>query len=44
MEQHKPWKKMGEARIKRLNETSAEDSGSEITIHMEDIIWYPQYF
>jgi len=44
MKQGELWKKIEEAKIKGQNETTIEDNGAEITIHMEDIVWYPEYY
>lgn len=44
MRGHELWKKIEEARIKGQNETSLEDNGAEITIHMENAVWYPEYY
>jgi hypothetical protein len=44
MEKHQLWKKIEEARREGQNRTTIEDNGSEITIHMDDAIWYPEYY
>jgi hypothetical protein len=44
MEQHRLWKEIEEARKKGQNETTIDDNGAEITIHIEDIVWYPEYY
>jgi hypothetical protein len=44
MEQHRLWKEIEEARSKGQNETTIEDNGAEITIHVEDVVWYPEYY
>lgn len=44
MEKHELWEKMEEMRRRGQDEMVVEDNGAEITIHMENIIWYPEYY
>ncbi|MGV8140837.1 MAG: hypothetical protein ACP5NW_00175 [Candidatus Woesearchaeota archaeon] len=44
MEGYELWKKMEEARIRGQNSITLDDNGAEITIHMDDFIWYPEYY
>jgi len=37
-------KKIEEARSKGQTETTIEDNGAEIIIHMKDVVWYPEYY
>jgi len=45
MEQHRLWKRIEEAKLKEQHEITMEDeNGAEITIHMENVVWYPEYY
>jgi len=33
-----------EAKREGLEEIKIDDNGAEITIHMENTIWYPEYY
>ena len=44
METHELWRKIEEAKARGQEETKVEDNGAEITIHMENAIWYPEYY
>jgi hypothetical protein len=44
MEKHELWKKIEEAKSKGQEETIIEDNGAEITIHMDNTMWYPDYY
>jgi len=44
MEKHELWKKIEEARLKGQKETTMEDNGAEITIHVDTAEWYPEYY
>jgi hypothetical protein len=44
MNRHELWKRIEEARIRGQSEVTMDDNGAEITIHMDNIIWYPDYY
>jgi hypothetical protein len=44
METHEMWKKIEEAKLKGQKETKIEDNGAEITIHVDNAEWYPEYY
>jgi hypothetical protein len=44
MKKYELWKKIEEAKLKGQNEAKIDDNGAEITIHMENTIWYPEYY
>ena len=44
MEKHELWKKIEEAKSKGQEETILDDNGAEITIHMDNTLWYPDYY
>jgi hypothetical protein len=44
MEQHELWRKIEEAKTKGQKETIFDDNGAEITIHMEEPGWYPEFY
>jgi len=44
MEKYELWKRMEEMRREGQDEVRIEENGAEITIHMENAIWYPEYY
>lgn len=44
MEGYELWRMIEEAREKGQKEFRVDDNGAEITIHMENTIWYPEYY
>jgi len=44
MKNHELWKKIEEAKLKGQQETTIDDNGAEITIHVNNAEWYPEYY
>jgi hypothetical protein len=44
MEKHQLWKKIEEARLAGQSDVTMDDNGAEITIHVNETTWYPEYY
>jgi hypothetical protein len=44
MKGHELWRMIEEAKVRGQNEATIEDNGANITIHVDNTDWYPDYY